>query len=176
MQAASYNPCMTPGIPLILFGLGLVVINSIMSAAARRRLLVTATIVGYKQFPNDATYTDITRGPNTNWLQVVEFTNPQTGQVLQMYSNPGMQNPEPIGTTLTVGFDPLKTDPVKNFVWVQGGSQVLRLFGWACVAGGIGIIVLSLFLHGLALALGITAIALLIFAVTYTAVWHSKRQ
>jgi|GEM_PF-3009560 len=168
------------GVGFMLFGLGLWIYSKISSMGDQGRQKTTATIVGYKQFPTDATITDdtISRGPYFQWLRVVEFTHPTTNQTLQMYSNPGVTNPEPIGTRLEISFNPDKTDPITDFVWIEGSMRVSRDIGLVSFATGLVLFFILLFVpesSPLHFVLILPAF-LVVLIYTYTRVWKQPNQ
>lgn len=111
------------GIGFIGFGVMLWLMGKVPLIGARKQLTATSTIIGYKQFPQDKTITsnEIRKGANFRWLRVVTFKNPLTNEYIEMYSNPSVHTPEPIGTEIKITFDPNKTDPRNDFVWVKNG-------------------------------------------------------
>ena len=159
----------------IIFGLALIVVAKFLLRNTDRAITVPATIIGYKQFPSDQLIVtnDISHGPNLLWLRVVEFTNPQTGQKLQMLSNPGVLDPEPIGTILTVLFDPAKMDPVRDFVWVRGGLHAYYIVGTISAVVGAVLVILNLLSPSSALVLiGMFVSFGIVFMAVYRAVYH----
>lgn len=162
------------------FGLMLWLYKTIPTIGAGKRLTVNARIVGYKQFPSDKTLTDdnIYRGPNFRWLRVVAFRNPQTSETLEMYSNPGIANPEPIGTNITVNFNPSKTDPIKDYVWVQNGMRSIGKIARVSFATGFVTFIILQFIpesSPLQFLLLIPAFTV-VFVTSYIYVWKQPNQ
>ena len=126
------------GVGFMAFGLMLWLYEKMPLLGARKRLTTTARIVGYMQFPADKTTTDISifRGAHFRWTRVVTFKNPQTGQTLEMWSNPVVFNPEPIDTVIEISFNPEKINPEKDFVWVQGGMRDVKIVARTSIVTG----------------------------------------
>jgi hypothetical protein len=168
------------GLGFLAFGVMLLAMDFVLKLLARKRLMTTATIIGYKQFPSDKTITsnDIYRGQYFTWLRVMEFTDTRSGKVLQMYSNPGVQNPEPIGTTLTIAFDPSKTDPQKDYVLIRGGTAAMKYVGLLSLVVGLALFVIlqlvpaSSPIHFAGAVVGFA----IVFVVGYIRVWHRPNQ
>jgi hypothetical protein len=137
------------GLALIFFGLALAFANTIMAKLANKYLTVTGTIVGYKQFPADKTITDaaiLKRGIHFRWLRVFQFQHPQTGQIIELFGNPAVWNPEPVGTQMQLGFNPAKINPVTDFVWVKQSDPVTQTVVHASVIAGLLLVVGSFFI------------------------------
>jgi hypothetical protein len=168
------------GVGFMVLGLMMWLYGKLPTLGARRRLTATARIVGYKQFPTDATITDnnVFVGQNFSWHRVVVFKNSQTGQAIEMFSNPGVAIPEPIGTMLEISFDPKKTDQVLDFVWVQGGLHAVETIARiSFMTGLIAFVVLlfvpkSSFLHFVVLVPAF----LVVFVVAYVNIWKRPNQ
>jgi hypothetical protein len=95
-----------------------------------------------------------------------------------MYSNPGVANPEPIGTEIKVSFNPNKTDPVRDFVWVYNGMHAVEAIGRiSFVAGAIVFVILkfvpkSSFLHPIMIIPAFAAV----FVAAYVNIWKRPNQ
>jgi hypothetical protein len=168
------------GLGFIVFGLMLWVYGMIQKVGASNRIATTARIVGYKQFPSDKTITDMSiyRGQNFSWLRVVSFLNTKNNQTLEMYSNPSVANPEPIGTEIKISFDPLKTDPATDFVWVENGMRAVKVIAQVSVVTGLVVFVALLFVpksSPLHFILVLPALAV-VFIVAYLSVWKRPNQ
>jgi hypothetical protein len=168
------------GIGFIAFGLMLLLYEKMPMIGVGRRLRSTASIVGYRQFPSDKTIYDnnIFRGQNFSWLRIVTFKNTQNNQTLEMYSNPSVANPEPIGTEIKISFDPVKTDPVKDFVWVENGMRAVRTIAWTSFVTGLVLFFILLFIpksSPLHLILMIAAFVI-VFVTAYINVWKRPNQ
>jgi hypothetical protein len=135
------------GVGFMAFGIMLWLYKKLPTIGMGTRLTTIARIVGYKQFPQDKTITDsnIFRGQNFTWLRVVTFKNPQTSEALEMYSNPGVANPEPIGTEIEISFNPNKIDPTKDFVWVQNGMRAVSVVARISFVTGLVVFIALLF-------------------------------
>lgn len=158
----------------------LVIPDVIITRIAKNKVSVKAKIIGYKQFPNDIIITDNTifKGGSFSWLRVVEFINPQNGQLVQMFTNPSVPKPEPIGTELTVAFNPNKTTPTSNGAWVQGNARPIRKLGIPTVAMGLIVyITLLIFPFNTILILGCLIVPFaMIFIFGSVLVWKRPNQ
>lgn len=162
------------GLGFIAFGAMLYAMNAHYNLSRKNRITTTGKVIGYKVFPTDEirTTNDIFIGRNFDWHRIMEFTNPRDGRTLQMYSNPGYRFPEKIGTLLDIDFDPGKTDPVKDFVWIHNGYAVTKVVGKVSVSVGLILFIILLFvpetsaLHwvGLVVGFSIVFIAVLVKA------------
>ncbi len=168
------------GAGFMAFGLMLWLYKKLPAIGGGTRLTTTGTIVGYKQFPSDKTITNnnIFRGQNFTWLRVVTFKNPQTSETLEMHSNPGVANPEPIGTEIKIGFNPKKTDSAKDFVWVQNGMRAVGTIAHVSFVTGLVVFVILLFVSKsspLQFILIIPAF-MIVFVASYINVWKRPNQ
>lgn len=168
------------GVGFMACGLMLWLYKKLPMIGAGTRLTTTGRVVGYKQFPTDKTITNnnIFRGQNFTWLRVVSFKNPHTGETLEMYSNPGVANPESIGTEIKIDFNPSKTDPVKNFVWVQNGMRAVGIIANISFITGLVVFVILLFvpktspLHFIL----IVPAFMVVFIASYINIWKRPNQ
>lgn len=119
------------GVAFIGFGLLLYAIHAWYSRSNQTRRRIKATVMGYKQFPTDTMITtnDFSRGANFRWHRIFEFTNPENGQTVQLYSNPGVANPEPIGTQVEISYEPTGLNDQKSFAWVPKDMEYSRQVG-----------------------------------------------
>lgn len=168
------------GVGFILFGLMLWVYAKLPKVGAGQRIITTARIVGYKQFPADQTITDMSiyRGQNFSWLRVVSFLGTRDNQTLEMYSNPSVANPEPIGTEIQITYDPNKTDPLKDFVWVENGMRAVKELAAITLVTGLVLFIVLLFVpesSPLQLILIVPAF-LAVFITAYIKVWKRPNQ
>lgn len=168
------------GLGFMVFGLMLWLYAKLPTLGSGKRLTTIARIVGYKQFPTDKTIVDsnIFRGRNFSWLRVVTFKNPQNDQFLEMYCNPGVANPEPIGTEIKISFNPNKTDPVKDFAWVENGMLAVKTIARISFVTGLVVFLILLFvpesspLHPIL----IVPAFLVIFIAAHINVWKRPNQ